>query len=311
MAVVALYNVSKSFNGKKVNDDLTFAVREHSVFGLLGPNGAGKTTLLRIITQILKADSGTILFNGQPLHPEHHSRIGYMPEERGLYRQMKVGEQLIYLARLKNLSRSQAVQQVDYWLDTFNIRHWRNKKIEELSKGMQQKIQFIATVAHKPELLILDEPFSGLDPLNTNQLKAIILQLKEQGTAIIFSTHRMEQVEEICEDILLIHHGRNILLGRVDAIRQRFKENKYLLNFAGQLHPELGQKFCIESARDHELIIRLQPGQSPNDLLRFCLDYNTEVHQFKEILPTLNEIFINQVASIGTDDGKNLAHHNA
>ncbi len=308
MSILSLQNISKSFGNKKANDNISLEVKENSIFGLLGPNGAGKTTLIRIITNIIAADSGQIILKGKPFHKAHHEIIGYMPEERGLYKQMKVGEQLIYLARLKNLSKSQAKERVNYWLEKFNIKDWWNKRVEELSKGMQQKIQFIATVVHDPKLLILDEPFSGLDPINTNLLKEEIYELKKKGAAIIFSTHRMEQVEEICEDIALINNGKNILNGKVRDIKNRFKENKYSISYVGSL-PDLNGKLNVVSRKDRELVVQLPPDGTPNEVLRYCIDNKIEVHGFHEILPTINEIFITQVAQTNQQDEKDMAHH--
>ena len=299
MAILSLQNISKSFGDKKANDNISLEVKEHSIFGLLGPNGAGKTTLIRIITNIMVADSGSITLNGQPLGRAHNEIIGYMPEERGLYKKMKVGEHLIYLARLKNLSKKAAKEKVSFWLEKFHITDWYEKRVEELSKGMQQKVQFIATVINDPKLLILDEPFSGLDPINTNLLKDEIQELKRKGTAIIFSTHRMEQVEEICEDIALINNGRNILSGSVRDIRERFKENLFSISYKGAL-PELNGRLNIVQQKEQELVIKMESGQSPNDALKYCIEHNIEVHGFKEILPAINEIFIKEVKKSNT-----------
>lgn len=294
MAILSLQNISKTFGDKKANDGISLEVQEHSIFGLLGPNGAGKTTLIRIITNIIKPDAGAIILNGKPFEQSHHEIIGYMPEERGLYKKMKVGEHLIYLARLKNLSRQAAREKVHHWMEKFHITDWYEKKVEELSKGMQQKVQFIATVVNDPKLLILDEPFSGLDPINTNLLKEEIQELKNKGTAIIFSTHRMEQVEEICEDIALINNGKNILSGSVRDIRERFKENLFSISYAGEL-PNLNGRLNIVQQHDHEMIIKIESGHSPNEALKYCIENNIEVHGFKEILPGINEIFIKEV----------------
>ncbi|HXH20143.1 MAG TPA: ABC transporter ATP-binding protein [Chitinophagales bacterium] len=296
MAILSLHHITKTFGDKKANDDISFDVRESSIFGLLGPNGAGKTTLIRIITNIIAPDSGMIILDGKPVEHSHHEIIGYMPEERGLYKKMKVGEHLVYLARLKNISKQDAKERVHFWLEKFGIGTWREKRVEELSKGMQQKVQFIATVINSPKLLILDEPFSGLDPINTNLLKEEIRKLKKNGTAIIFSTHRMEQVEEICEDIVLINNGRNILSGAVQDIRERFKENKYRISYTGVLPPHLNGRLHIVEQNDHEFIIQLERGHSPNEALRYCIENNIEVHGFSEILPSINEIFIKEVS---------------
>lgn len=295
MALLVLKNINKFYGAYKANDNITFEVDAGSVFGLLGPNGAGKTTLIRIITNIIAADSGEITIDGEKFKNAHHEMIGYMPEERGLYKKMKVGEHLVYLARLKNLSKKDANDKIHYWMDKFGIADWWNKKIEELSKGMQQKIQFIATVIHDPKLLILDEPFSGLDPINTSLIKDEIFELKEKGTAIIFSTHRMEQVEEICEQMVLINEGKNILAGSVHEIKQQFKENKYSINYSGELPPNMDGLIVVDNY-DHEVVIKLKDGQSSNDALRFCIQNNMEIKSFNEILPSINDIFISQVS---------------
>ena len=296
MAILVLEHINKLYGDQKANDDISFEVNDSSIFGLLGPNGAGKTTLIRIITNIIAADSGRIFLDGEPFKKAHHEIIGYMPEERGLYKKMKVGEHLVYLARLKNLSSKQANEKIHYWMEKFGITDWWNKKVEELSKGMQQKIQFIATVVHDPKLLILDEPFSGLDPINNNLIKDEIYELKKKGTAIIFSTHRMEQVEEICEDMVLINDGKNILSGSVEDIKQQFKENKYSINYTGELPPSLEGLHVVDKF-DHEVIIQLKENQSSNDALRYCIDQNVEVKSFHEILPSINDIFISQVTN--------------
>lgn len=294
MAILSLQNISKSFGDKKANDGISLEVRESSIFGMLGPNGAGKTTLIRIITNIITPDSGTIILDGRPFEHSHHEIIGYMPEERGLYKKMKIGEHLIYLARLKNLSKQDARNKVSMWLEKFNITDWYEKRVEELSKGMQQKVQFIATVINDPKLLILDEPFSGLDPINGNLIKAEIQELKKKGTAIIFSTHRMEQVEEICEDIALINNGKNILSGSVRDIRDRFKENMFSITYRGTL-PGMNGSLNIVAQTENEIIIKIESGHSPNEALKYCIEHNMEVQGFHEILPSINEIFIKEV----------------
>lgn len=295
MNILELNNVVKTYENHTAVDGVSFDVPKGRIFGLLGPNGAGKTSLIRIITTITRADGGTVLFNGEPLGARHPEAIGYMPEERGLYKKMKVGEHLIYLAQLKGLSARQAKSEIDYWFDKFGIQDWWNKKIEELSKGMQQKIQFIATVIHKPNLLILDEPFSGLDPVNTNLIKDEIYQLNQQGTSIIFSTHRMEQVEEVCEDIVLISKGKNILSGSVKDVKNRFKENLFEVKFEGELPDGIEEKFNLEQKTSNSLVIKINEGDDSNDILQYLVKNNLHIISFKEILPTLNEIFIKQV----------------
>jgi ABC-2 type transport system ATP-binding protein len=218
-------HISKSFQQNLALNDVSLSLEKNKIYGLLGPNGAGKTTLIRNITQIFFPDAGQIFFNGEKLSQEHQNQIGYMPEERGLYKKMKVGEQLMYFAQLRGFSKQQATNKINFWLQKLDIENWRNKTIEELSKGMQQKIQFVATVLHEPTLLILDEPFSGLDPINAELIKNEIFELHKKGTTIIFSTHRMENVEEICEDIFLINNGKIILAGNVQSIKQQFKQH--------------------------------------------------------------------------------------
>ena len=264
------------------------------MFGLLGPNGAGKTSLIRIITTITMADSGTITFDGEPLNMRHPERIGYLPEERGLYRKMKVGDHLMYLAQLKGLSAKDAKARLHELMDRFENRDWWNKKVEELSKGMQQKIQFIATIVHDPKLIILDEPFSGLDPINTNLIKEVIFELNRNGTTIIFSTHRMEQVEEICEHIVLINKGRNVLEGKVEEVKEAYKEGIYRLEFDGNLPADLNGKFEVVKDTDKDVLIKAEE-MSPNELLRELLSRGIEIHSFQEVKPSVNEIFIRKV----------------
>ena len=296
MSILRLEQVCKSYNQHQAVDHVTFEIPKGTIFGMLGPNGAGKTSLIRIITSIIRADSGTVFFDGQKLNSNHPTQIGYMPEERGLYRKMKVGEHLMYLARLKGLSRKAAREALDHWMSHFDIQDWWGKKVEELSKGMQQKIQFIATVVHAPPLLILDEPFSGLDPINTNLIKAEIDELRKKGTSIIFSTHRMEQVEEICEHIVLINQGRNILEGPVAEVKNRFKENLFRIQYLGILPENLEEKVHIVQQENQSITVQLKEGQwDSNTLLRYLLDQGIQVLAFNEILPSLNEIFIKQI----------------
>lgn len=293
--ILELSHVVKTYQTTVAVDDVSFAMPEGSIFGLLGPNGAGKTSLIRIITSITRADQGIVLIQGEPLHGDHPEVIGYMPEERGLYKKMKVGEHLLYLARLKGLSPVEARRAIDQWLEKFDITDWWNKKVEELSKGMQQKIQFIATVVHRPKLIILDEPFSGLDPINTNLIKDEIYQLREQGASIIFSTHRMEQVEEICERIVLIHRGRNVLEGNVAEIRQARKQNLFRYSFEGELPESVRQSVEVVSERNGQIVVHFQNDRESNVFLRRLMDHQVYVTDFTEILPSLNEIFIRTV----------------
>ena len=293
--ILKIENVTKSYSNHLAVDQVSFDMPAGCIFGLLGPNGAGKTSLIRIITTITRADSGTIWLDGEQLSNEHPNYIGYMPEERGLYKKMKVGDHLLYLAQLKGLSKSRAKEEINHWFTKFEISDWWDKKVEELSKGMQQKIQFIATIIHRPKLLILDEPFSGLDPINTNLIKDEIHELNKNGTSIIFSTHRMEQVEEICERIVLINAGKNVLEGEVKAIKNQFKENLFRIEFEGTLPANIADHANIQSQNDHELVVQLEEERNSNKLLQYLLSQGVYVHAFNEILPTLNEIFIRQV----------------
>ena len=295
-AILHIDQVVKRYKDTVAVDRVSFQVEKGSIFGLLGPNGAGKTSLIRIITTITGADEGRILFNGEPLNQYHPSQIGYLPEERGLYKKMKVGEQLMYLAQLKGMGSSQAKAAILHWMDKFEIRGWWGKKVEELSKGMQQKIQFIATVMHDPKLIILDEPFTGLDPINTDLIKKEIHQLKNQGASILFSTHRMEQVEEICEDIVLIDDGRVILEGKVSDIKQQFKEHLFEVAFEGELDPEsLNGNIELVGKKDGKMRFRLNEGVGSNQFLSALINHGVQVVAFQEILPSLNEIFIRKV----------------
>lgn len=296
MSILSLRNVVKNYHNHTAVDNVSFDVPKGSVFGLLGPNGAGKTSLIRIITTITMADSGQVLLDGEPINFNHPSQIGYMPEERGLYKKMKVGEQLLYLAQLKGMPYKEAKQKLLVWLDKFDIISWWDKKVEELSKGMQQKIQFIATVVHEPKLLILDEPFSGLDPINTNLIKDEINQLNKSGTSIIFSTHRMEQVEEVCENIILINNGKKILEGNVTQIKFDHKENLFKVEFdnSGLLINELINFQVLESLKD-SITVKLDDGMKPNDLLGSLIGNGAEIKSFNEILPSINDIFISRV----------------
>lgn len=298
--ILQLEGLEKSFTNHRAVDGVSFSVPRATLFGLLGPNGAGKTTLIRIITAITRADAGAVYLDGQKLEGRFPQAIGYMPEERGLYKRMKVLDHLMYLGQLRDMSRAEAQQAIDYWFDKFEINDWRTKKIEELSKGMQQKIQFIATVMHRPKLLILDEPFSGLDPINTNLIKDEIFQLRQQGTSIIFSTHRMEQVEELCEYIVLINQGQNILEGRVDQIKDSFKENLFQINYTGQLPVGFGNHFRVTDQGKHYVTVQLTDDTQSQTLLEYLVREGVNVRSFQEILPSLNNIFIRQVEESNT-----------
>jgi ABC-2 type transport system ATP-binding protein len=296
MSMLEVAHLKKYFTTQKAVDDISFNVEKGSIFGLLGPNGAGKTTLIRMITGIFYPDEGSILLNGKKFNADADSaRIGYMPEERGLYKKMKIGEQAIYLARLKGLSASEALSQVKDWFIRFEMQSWWNKKIEDLSKGMGQKLQFVTTVLHKPELIILDEPFSGLDPVNANLIKDEIFRLAANGATIIFSTHRMEQVEEICNQIVLINKGKKILDGTVTNIKQEFKENLFRIT-ASPIPAQLPESiFEVLVKNENSLTIRIKNGHGPNDVLRYFMDQQSGITGFTELLPSLNEIFIKLV----------------
>ncbi len=298
MNILYTNNISKSYGDFWALKDINIEVPKQSIFGLLGPNGAGKTTLIRIITQIIFADTGKVHFDGREISEEDVRKMGYLPEERGLYKKMKVGEHLIYLARLKGLSRHDALKKIKYWLNKFQILDWTDKKIEDLSKGMQQKIQFIATIIHDPSLIILDEPFSGFDPINVNIIKDEILELKNKGATIIFSTHRMESVEELCDHIALINKSNVILNGSKQEIKQNHRSNTYIVEYRGEFRNANG-KFQItdRSETDDGYVrstIRITNDQSPNDLLSLLLD-EVEIHAFQEKIPTMNDIFISKV----------------
>lgn len=297
-------NVSKSFGGFKALDQVSLSIPKGSIFGLLGPNGAGKTTLLRIINQITIPDRGRVLFDGKPLQQGDIANIGYMPEERGLYKSMKVGEQAMYLARLKGLSKSQAKSRLRHWFQKLNIEDWWDKKIHELSKGMAQKVQFVVTVLHEPKLLIFDEPFSGFDPVNAALIKDEILQLKENGATILFATHRMESVEELCEYIALLNKSKKILEGRVSDIKRQYKSNLFQVGISTDTPEEtqnrLTQKFKVSKTdfksihEDLKLIVQLENATSSNDLLRELTECGT-VNHFVEVIPSMNDIFIQSV----------------
>lgn len=296
--ILEVQHLKKYFSTQKAVDDISFSIQKGSIFGLLGPNGAGKTTLLRMITGIFYPDEGQILMEGKKFDPENDvARIGYMPEERGLYKKMKIGEQAVYLARLKGLSREEAMHRIKEWFVKFNMESWWNKKVEDLSKGMSQKLQFVTTVLHNPSIIILDEPFSGLDPVNANLIKDEIFRLSREGCTIIFSTHRMEQVEEICDHIVLVNKGKKVLDGSVKAIKQEFKEDLFRISFDEKVLPEHTaiHLFQVINKTDQELIIKKTEGFTSNDIISYFIHKGLTIHSFNEILPSLNEIFIRQV----------------
>ncbi|MEP3836318.1 MAG: ABC transporter ATP-binding protein [Algibacter sp.] len=297
-------NVSKYFGDFKALNEVSVSIPKGSIFGLLGPNGAGKTTLIRIVNQITMPDSGSVILDGDPLSQKHIMDIGYLPEERGLYKSMKVGEQAIYLAQLKGLSKAEAKKRLKYWFERLEIGDWWNKKIQELSKGMAQKIQFVVTVLHEPKLLIFDEPFSGFDPINANLIKDEILRLRENGATVIFSTHRMESVEELCDDIALIHKSNKILDGKLVDVKRKFKINTFEVGIRStnqlDLEKEISEKFSVSKANfktledELKLNIKLNHDENPNDLLNY-LTQKGEVSHFVELIPSVNDIFIQAV----------------
>ena len=307
---IEINNVSKTYGNYKALNNISIRVPKQSIYGLLGPNGAGKTTLIRMLNQITAPDEGEIIFNGEKLNRSHISQIGYLPEERGLYKSMKVGEQAIYLAQLKGVSQKEAEKRLKQWFKKFNILNWWDKKVEELSKGMQQKIQFIVTVIHNPPLLIFDEPFSGFDPINVNLLKKEILELRDNGATIIFSTHNMASVEELCDNIMLINKGNKILEGSVYQIKQDFKDNSFEVKIKvaesqGLMVAEtlsIPEGFTlinsnIDSNGEMTLKIKAENDINPNVLINYLSEKGTII-SYRELLPSMNEIFINKVNSL-------------
>ena len=298
------HSVSKNFGDFTALNNVSIAVPKGSIFGLLGPNGAGKTTLIRVINQITMPDSGHIILDNEPLQNHHVQNIGYLPEERGLYKSMKVGEQVLYLAQLKGLSKSDAKIRLKYWFERLEIGDWWNKKIQELSKGMAQKIQFVVTVLHEPKLLIFDEPFSGFDPINANLIKDEILRLRDEGATVVFSTHRMESVEELCDHIALIHESNKILDGKLIDIKKAYKTNTYEIGIRvdneAALQQDLAERFTVSPASfktigdELKLNVKLDDNHSPNDLLGY-LTAKGEVSHFVELIPSANDIFIQAV----------------
>lgn len=298
MDLVKINNISKSYGDHQALESIQLEIPDNSIFGLLGPNGAGKTTLIRIITQIIMPDQGEILFKNEPMKSEHVRQIGYLPEERGLYKKMKVKDHLIYLARLKGMQRADAVISIKYWLEKLDMMPWANKKVEDLSKGMQQKIQFIATVVHDPALIILDEPFSGFDPVNANMIKDEILELKESGTTIIFSTHRMESVEELCDQVTLIHHANILLNGAKKEIKNRYRDHTFLVEYQEDIPVSDSPFKMLQTKVTEEGIvqseIRIPEGHSINDLVQYITTH-TEIVSIHEKIPSINDIFISTV----------------
>ncbi|MFL5752080.1 MAG: ABC transporter ATP-binding protein [Bacteroidia bacterium] len=300
-SILSAQHIVKKFASHTALNDVSIEVPEGSIFGLLGPNGAGKTTLIRIINQITGPDSGQVFLNGEKLQPKHVDLIGYLPEERGLYKKMKVGEQCVYLARLKGLKKKDAEARLKAWFTKFEMETWWNKKIEELSKGMQQKVQFIVTVLHEPKLLILDEPFSGFDPINANLIKNEILELKKKGSTIIFSTHNMGSVEELCDNIALINKSTKILDGSVKEIRKQFRTNTYTISFRGNMIGFTNALWAgaeiLEKKTDDDVNfvkVKMLGNNKPNDLLKAVLPV-ADMISFNEVIPSMNDIFIMKV----------------
>ncbi|HAI76850.1 MAG TPA: ABC transporter ATP-binding protein [Microscillaceae bacterium] len=309
--ILEAQGVSKKYASHQALQEVSLQIPKQSIYGLLGPNGAGKTTFIRIITQIIPADSGEIRFEGELLAPKHIGRIGYLPEERGLYKKMKVGEQLLYLAQLKGLTYKQALEKAKAWMIKFDIKEWWNKAIQDLSKGMQQKIQFIATVMHEPTLIILDEPFSGFDPINANLIRDEILQLRAQGCTIIFSTHRMETVEELCDEVALIHQSRKVLDGSKHDIKQRYKPNHFRVQYTGnQLLPTTTEQWEVLSdvallGSQREAMLQRKQTGATNPFLQALME-QADIQVFEEQLPEMSEIFIRVVEENTPSSADNL-----
>jgi ABC-2 type transport system ATP-binding protein len=300
--MLSVRNIVKQYASHRALDHVSLEVEHGKIFGLLGPNGAGKTSLIRIITQITGPDSGEVYFNGQPLNSNHISQIGYLPEERGLYKKMEIGEQILYLAKLKGLRSQEATKRIKYWFEKLEMQDWWKKKVEDLSKGMQQKVQFVATILHQPELIILDEPFSGFDPVNADIIKNEILELNKQGATFIFSTHRMESVEELCDHIALIHHAKKILDGSVTDIKSTYRSNTYWLEYEGEYN--LMQGDAVFSVLEQKqflgktaIKIQLRPGQTANQVLMALLPH-VAIQRLDEVIPTMNDIFIDKVKNV-------------
>ena len=302
--ILEAQHVIKRYAAHTALDDVSIEVPQGSIFGLLGPNGAGKTSLIRIINQITAPDEGIIILNGERLQPKHIEDIGYLPEERGLYKKMKVGEQLLYLAQLKGMKKAEALEKLKVWFIKFDIKDWWDKNVEDLSKGMQQKTQFIATIVHEPKLIILDEPFSGFDPINANLLKDEILDLKKRGTTIIFSTHRMESVEELCDNIALINKSKVVLHGEKKEVKNRFKDNSYSVEYIGNLHNENGLFEVIDTHTLEDGIIKSHIKNTQNVPVNQLISHlinQVELKSFNENIPSFNEIFIKVVGGEGND----------
>ena len=302
MAYLDINNVVKRYEGHTALDGVSMQVEQGCIYGLLGPNGAGKSTLIRIINRILAADEGTVLLNGKPMTDADITHIGYLPEERGLYKKMKVGDHIVYLGRLKGMTKADAVTSMRWWLDRFDLKEWENKKVENLSKGMQQKVQFIGTVIHRPPLLIFDEPFSGFDPVNAEQLKVEILGLRDQGSTILFSTHNMSSVEEVCQQITLLNHAKVVLTGSVDEIKQQHKKNIIAVKTSDSIEEKPNMFTLLPPAKpqDKDTLIKLAPGVEVRDAIAW-LNEHYNLTGFTEVRPSMHEIFIETVKSYNTE----------
>ena len=298
--MLEIKNIVKQYANHRALDDVSTHVEKGSIFGLLGPNGAGKTSLIRIINQITGPDGGEIYFDGELLNPSHIGRIGYLPEERGLYKKMEIGEQMLYLAQLKGLSRADATQRIKHWFEKMEMQSWWNKKVEDLSKGMQQKVQFVATVVHQPDLIILDEPFTGFDPVNVNIIKEEILTLNRGGATIIFSTHRMESVEELCDSIVLINKSKKVLDGRVKDIKESYRTNTYRVVYLHQETKVSGVEGLFTVAHQQAvgqhtaLTLQVEAGKTINDVLAYLIPL-VHIHELKEVVPSIHDIFVQEV----------------
>lgn len=301
--MLSIRNIVKQYANQRALDDVSMEIEKGQIFGLLGPNGAGKTSLIRIINQITAPDGGEILINGEKLNPSHISQIGYLPEERGLYKKMEIGEQMLYLARLKGLSKADAIKRIKFWFEKMEMQTWWNKKVEDLSKGMQQKVQFVATVVHEPQLIILDEPFSGFDPINAEIITREILELNKNGATIIFSTHRMESVEQLCDNIALIHKGHKILDGSVRQIKNSYRNNTYRIEYNSTENELTGKDDLFEllsqhkTEEGHQVMLRIREGKCSNDILAYLIP-QVHITQMTEVIPSINEIFIQKVTAL-------------
>lgn len=305
MAYLDINNVVKRYEGHTALAGVSMQVEQGCIYGLLGPNGAGKSTLIRIINRILAADEGTVTLNGKQMTDDDITHIGYLPEERGLYKKMKVGDHIVYLGRLKGMTKADAVASMHWWLDRFDLKEWENKKVENLSKGMQQKVQFIGTVIHRPPLLIFDEPFSGFDPVNAEQLKVEILALRDQGSTILFSTHNMASVEEVCQQITLLNHAQVVLTGSVDEVKQRHKKNIIAVQTPDTIEPNdhLFTLLPPDSVKKHDTRIKLAQGVPVRDAINW-LNEHYRLTGFTEVLPSMNEIFIETVKSKNVENNE-------